>query len=118
DLDVVTHEVMHIVQSYPGGAGPGWITEGIADYVRNKMGVNNEAGDWRLPEYNSRQNYTDAYRVTARFLQWIEQKYKSNLVQKLDADMRNKKYAPAFWKTETGKTIDQLWSEYAANPAI
>src|SRR5438045_2455694 len=27
DIDVVTHEVMHIVQSYPDGAGPGWITE-------------------------------------------------------------------------------------------
>ncbi len=118
DLDVVTHEVMHIVQSYPGGAGPGWITEGIADYVRNKMGVNNEAGGWQLPDYNSRQNYTDAYRVTARFLQWIEKKYKKDLVQKLDADMRNKKYTPAFWKKETGKTVDELWEEYAANPAI
>ncbi|MDQ6763679.1 MAG: basic secretory family protein [Bacteroidota bacterium] len=32
--------------------------------------------------------------------------------------MRNKKYTTAFWKTKTGKTVDQLWAEYAANPAI
>lgn len=42
DLDVITHEGMHLVQAYPGGAGPGWLTEGIADYVRYDFGVDNE----------------------------------------------------------------------------
>jgi hypothetical protein len=32
---VLTHEMMHIVQSYPDGQ-PGWLVEGIADYVRWK----------------------------------------------------------------------------------
>jgi hypothetical protein len=118
DLDVITHEAMHIVQSYPGRAGPGWITEGIADYVRYKFGVNNEAGNWWLPEHNMKQSYRDAYRVTARFFLWIEKNYKKDFVKKLDADMRNKEYTPEFWKSETGKTVDELWSLYAADPSI
>lgn len=118
DLDVVTHEVMHIVQGYPNEAGPGWITEGIADYVRYKFGVNNDASGWKLTEFNNKQNYTNAYRVTARVFVWIEKNYKKDFVKKLDAAMREKKYTDDFWKYETGKTVDQLWEAYAANPVI
>lgn len=118
DIDVITHEVMHIVQSYPDGAGPGWITEGIADYVRNEFGVDNAGGNWKLPDYNSRQSYKDAYRVTARFFAWIEKNYKKDLVKKLDKAMRSKTYTKEFWKKETGKTVDELWAAYAANPVL
>jgi hypothetical protein len=118
DIDVVTHEVMHIVQDYPGGAGPGWITEGIADYVRYKLGVDNEGGGWKLPEYSARQNYDNAYRVTARFFVWIEKNYNKNLVKDLDKAMRSKTYTNGFWKKKTGKTVDELWAAYAANPAL
>jgi len=59
---------MHIVQDYGQSTGPGWLTEGIADYARYKFGVNNPAAKWALPAYKSTQKYTDAYRVTARFL--------------------------------------------------
>lgn len=118
DIDVVTHEVMHIVQAYPHGAGPGWITEGIADYVRDKFGVNNEEGGWNLPAYSNKQNYTNAYRVTARFFIWAENNYDKDLVKKLNAVMRNKKYSPGFWQKETGKTIDELWNTYGENPSI
>lgn len=118
DIDVVTHEVMHIVQDYPGGSGPGWITEGIADYVRYTLGVDNAGGDWRLPDYNARQSYKDAYRVTARFFVWLEKNYEKDLVKKLDKAMRTNTYTKGFWKKETGKNVDELWAAYAANPVI
>lgn len=118
DIDVVTHEVMHIAQGYPDGAGPGWITEGIADYVRYSMGVDNAGGNWALPDYNKNQHYENAYRVTARFLAWIEKHRKAGLVQKLDAAMRSKTYTEQFWKKQTGSTVDELWKEYAASPAL
>ena len=73
--------------------------------MRYKFGVNNEAGDWRLPEYNIKQSYRDAYRVTARFFLWVEKNYKKDFVKKLDADMRKKEYTPEFWESETGKTV-------------
>jgi hypothetical protein len=118
DIDVVTHEVMHIVQSYPNGAGPGWITEGIADYVRNKFGVNNEGANWKMPEYSSKQNFNNSYRITARFFVWIEKNYDKNFVKKLDEAMRTKQYKDDFCKTNTGKTFKELWAEYGNNPAI
>ena len=118
DIDVVTHEVMHIVQAYHGGNTPGWLTEGIADYVRAKYGVDNAGAGWKLPDYSAKQNYTNAYRITARFLMWTEEKYNKKLVQKLDAALRNDTYLPSLWKKLTGKTVDDLWKEYGENPSI
>jgi len=118
DIDVVTHEVMHIVQGYPRGAGPGWLTEGIADYVRYTFGVNNEAGKWSLPKYDTSHHYTKSYRITARFLVWLEKNTKKNIVTKLDGAMRSKTYSADLWKELTGKTLDELWGDYAKNPVI
>lgn len=118
DIDVVTHEVMHIAQDYGDSNGPGWLTEGIADYVRNEYGVANEAAKWRLPEFKTTQNYDNAYRITARFLYWIETKVKKGTVKKLDTVMRDHTYTDSIWTKLTGKTVDELWKAYSENPAI
>lgn len=121
DIDVVTHEVMHIVQNYPDSTGPGWITEGIADYARYKFGVNNEAAGWKLTPFSSKQSYDNAYRVTARFFVWIEQtKHVKHvkLVKRLDKAMRNLQYTPDLFKKITGETVDELWLNYSKNPTI
>lgn len=118
DIDVVTHEVMHIVQAYPDGAGPWWITEGIADFVRFDEGIDNDGANWKLPDYTEKQKYTDSYRTTARFLYWINKNVKKDFVKKLDGAMRNKTYTDDFWKAQTGKTIDELWSAYSQDPKI
>ncbi|MEO6914861.1 MAG: basic secretory protein-like protein [Chitinophagaceae bacterium] len=118
DIDVVTHEVMHIVQDYGRSGGPGWLTEGIADYVRFKYGVNNPGANWSLTEFKPTQNYNNSYRITARFLHWMETHGNKGLVKKLDANLRAHTFTPEIWKSETGKTLDELWSAYAENPAI
>ena len=118
DIDVITHEVMHIVQDYGDSNGPGWLTEGIADYARFKFGVNNDAAKWSLHDYKAGQNYTDAYRTTARFLVWIEAKYKPGIVVELDSQMRKHTYTDDIWKQQTGKTLDELWKNYTENSAI
>ena len=117
DIDVVTHEVMHIVQDYRHDP-PGWLTEGIADYVRYAYGVNNANSHWTLPPYRDGQSYENAYRVTARFLLWAEQNKKADIVDRLDAALRSGRYTPQIWVKLTGKTVDELWKEYAANPAL
>jgi hypothetical protein len=117
DIDVVTHEVMHIVQSYPDGA-LGWLVEGVADYVRFKLGIDNKSAGWTLTQFNEKQRYTNAYRITARFLVWAEKNYTKKLVKKLDAAMRNQSYTPEIWTKLTGKTVDELWKEYASAPTI
>jgi len=92
DIDVVTHEVMHIVQNYGSEAGPWWITEGIADYVRYKYGVNNKGAKWALSNYKSGQNYDNGYRTTARFFAWLETHNYSGIVKVLDQHMRDHTY--------------------------
>ena len=120
DIDVVTHEVMHIVQSYAGGNGmPGWLTEGIADYVRYAYGVDNAGAGWSLPEFSEKQSYKNSYRITARFLVWLEKSGQKGIVKKLDQAGRDKTYENgAIWKKLTGKTIDELWIDYSQNSSI
>lgn len=118
DVDLMTHEIMHIVQSYPSNSGPGWLTEGIADFVRFRYGINNVKARWSLPEFSVKQHYKDSYRVTARFLEWLSQNYKKNIVNKLDKKMRSNKYSPKLWKKYTGYNIDQLWGFYTKNPNL
>ncbi len=118
DIDVVTHEVMHIVQAYPESSGPGWITEGIADYARYRYGVDNAGANWQLTPFSDQQHFDNSYRITARFFVWIEQHYDQNFVQSLDKAMREQQYTPAFAKQKTGKTFGQLWDEYKKNPEI
>jgi hypothetical protein len=118
DIDVVTHEVMHIVQEYHQRHTPGWLTEGIADYVRYVYGVNNLKSQWTLPDYKPTQSYTNAYRVTARFLLWVEKNYNKDLVDKLDYALRAGTYQPDLWVKLTGKTVDELWNDYGKNPSL
>lgn len=118
DIDVITHEAMHLVQSYPHRSGPGWITEGIADYVRHQLGVNNNASNWKLTPFKYEHHYTNAYRITARFFLWIEQRYKKGFVQQLDAAMRNNTYTTDFWMKTTGFTVDTLWLQYSKDPVV
>lgn len=117
DIDVVTHEVMHIVQDYGNNAGPWWVTEGIADYVRYVYGVNNEAAKWSLPKLTSSQKYDNSYRITARFFDWIERN-NPGFVKKLDAAMRDHTWSTETWKQLAGKDIGELWAAYKAEENV
>ncbi|HEX2534350.1 MAG TPA: GH92 family glycosyl hydrolase, partial [Chitinophagaceae bacterium] len=118
DIDVVTHEDMHIVQSYGRSTGPGWLTEGIADYVRYQMGVNNQGSGWALPAFDPKHSYANSYRITARFLAWMVKNVRPTLVDELDAALRKHTYTAETWKELTGKTLDENWQAYAAAPAL
>lgn len=118
DVDVVTHEVMHIVQNYGNSDGPGWLTEGIADYARSKFGVDNAGAKWTLPEVKPGQSYQNSYRITARFFTWMEAKVKPGVIKTVDKSLRDHTYNSEIWKAQTGKTLDELWAEYVKNPAL
>jgi hypothetical protein len=111
DIDVVTHEVMHIVQDYGSSVGPGWLTEGIADYVRYRFGIDNAGAKWTLPELKPEHSYKNSYRITARFFAWMEAKVKPGVIKKVDAS-RDHSYTNDIWKAQTGKNLDELWAEY------
>ena len=118
DIDVITHQLMHLVQDYGESVGPGWLTEGIADYARYKYGINNAAANWSLPPYKPTQNYTNSYRITARFLLWIETHIKKGFVKKIDEQLRDHTYTADSWQQASGKTLEQLWNLYTADPEV
>lgn len=118
DIDVVTHEGMHIVQNYGRSVGPWWLTEGIADYVREVYGVNNAAAKWSLHSPRPNEKYDNGYRITGRFLLWIEKHVKKGFVKTLDAALRDHTYTADIWEQQTGKTNDALWEAYVNNPKI
>ncbi|MEP7145151.1 MAG: basic secretory protein-like protein [Ferruginibacter sp.] len=116
--DVITHELMHSVQGYGYNNVPAWVTEGIADYVRATEGINNAKANWAMPDWNASQHYSNAYRITARFFVWITQNYKADFVNRLDDAARKQTYTEATYKDITGKTLDELWKAYIANPVL
>jgi hypothetical protein len=117
DIDVLTHETMHVVQSYTHPV-PGWLTEGIADYARYMYGINNHNGNWLLPDFRADQHYTNAYRVTARFFIWLEKNKLNGIMDSLDKAARAGEYTPQTWTKLTGKTVDELWQEYSQHPQL
>ncbi len=118
DIDVVTHEVMHIVQGYGKSVGPGWLTEGIADYARFKFGVDNAGAKWILPALKPEHHYQNSYRITARFFAWIEKNVKSGTIKAVDSSLRDHTYQPEIWTKLTGKDLDGLWTDYVKNPQL
>lgn len=111
DTGMVVHELTHVVQSYHHrGDTPGWLVEGIADYIR----IAKYEPDARRPRLDpDRAKYTDAYKTTAIFLEWTEKKYDPKLVNKLNAALRAGTYKDELWQDATGKTLDDVWSEFA-----
>jgi hypothetical protein len=112
----VVHELVHVVQQYRGGRGgarnPGWLVEGIADYIRWFKYEPTPTGT--RPRSPDTASYTDSYRTTAGFLNYVVDKHDKELVVKLNAAMRQGKYSPDLWKQYTGKNVDELWKEYVA----
>lgn len=118
DTDVVVHEAMHVVQAYGDQPVPGWLVEGIADYVRHHYGVNDAVGGWRLPDYAADQELAQGYRSAGRFLVWLEQQGHAGVVEALDARARAGAYTPEVWAELTGQSLEALWDEYRAAPTI
>jgi basic secretory peptidase family protein len=109
DWDIVTHEIMHVIQ-YPH-YNPGWLIEGIADYVRDLYGVNNQASGWRLTDDPSKY-YNGGYGHTALFLIWVEENRLPTIVDELMAALVSGSYSAQTWTELTGQSVEQLWNAY------
>lgn len=104
DIGAMIHETVHCVQNYRRRGLPGWLVEGIADYIRFWKYEPGRAG--RLnPE---RARYDGSYRTTAAFLAYLANTYDSQIVKKLNAQLREGKFTPESWSALTGKSVDEL----------
>lgn len=114
----LVHELVHVVQQYgrrrPGGTRPpGWLIEGIPDYIR-----------WYLYEPESHgceitssravasARHDASYRVSANFLNFVINKYDKDLVRELNRAMREGNYSEEIWKTRTQHTLEELSTEW------
>jgi hypothetical protein len=110
DIGMIVHEMTHVIQHYPDGA-PGWLVEGIADYIR-WWRYEPEAPRSKIDP--ARAKYTDAYRTTAYWLAWVSRKYDMSLVPQLDLAMRKHEDPMPLFAKLTGKDADALWQEFIA----
>lgn len=118
----VVHELVHIVQQYGRGRRnnpnatrtPGWITEGIPDYIRWFL-YEPETKGAEITERNfSRAKYDASYRITGNFLNWVVGKYDKEIIRKLNAAAREARYSDELFKEYTGKTLQELGDEWRA----
>lgn len=116
----VVHELVHVVQAYgrarrdnpDAKRTPGWIVEGIPDYIRWFL-YEPEAKGAEITQRNlARARYDANYRITGNFLNWVVEKYDKNIIQKLNTAAREGKYTEELWKDYTGKTIQELGDEW------
>ena len=112
----LVHEAVHVVQQFNyGGRNPGWLVEGSADYIRwFKYEPQSHGADtaWLMKYHRSPLRYTESYRVTANFLNWVTEKYDTNIVSQMNAVMREGKYDDGLWKQYTGKSAPELGEEW------
>lgn len=110
DVGAMVHETAHIVQNYRRRGNPGWLVEGVADYVRFFKFEPGNLGriDAQKAHYNS------SYRVSAAFLAYVAEKYDKDAVLKLNKAMRDGDYRDDIFKDLTGKTVEELDEEWRA----
>jgi hypothetical protein len=85
------------------------MVEGVADYIRWFL---YEPEELRPRVDPSRHKYTDSYRITGAFLNYLVNHKDPKLVEKFNAAMREGRYSEDLWKEFTGKTVDDLWADY------
>lgn len=105
----VVHELVHVVQQYRSRRNPGWLVEGLCDYIRWFL---YEPADQRPRVNFARDNYDGSYRITGSFLHFVVSQKGEEIIPKLNAAMREGRYSDDIWKELTGKTAPKLWGEF------
>jgi len=110
-VGVIVHELIHILQAYRGmKREDGWVTEGIADYLR--FFVYERNGEQTCRVNPDRHKYTDSYRITGAFFNWIVLTHDAGFIKKLNAACRYRNYSIDLFREYTGLTVDELWDGF------
>ncbi|HYE32271.1 MAG TPA: basic secretory protein-like protein [Methylomirabilota bacterium] len=121
----IVHELVHVVQSYgqarrnnPNATRtPGWIVEGIPDYLRWFVYEPQTKGAEITARNFERAKYDANYRISANFLNWVVERHGKEIIPNLNAVARQGKYTPEFWTEHTGKTVEELGAAWKADHA-
>ena len=114
----LVHELVHVAQQYgharqPGATRPpGWLVEGIPDYIRWYLYEPQSKGCEISPKRAATSRYDASYRISANFLNFVIGKYDKDLIKELNAAMREGRYDAELWKKRTGHTAEELADEW------
>lgn len=108
DVGAMIHETVHVIQHYQARNNPGWLVEGVADYLRFFLFEPGKIG----PINPKRARYDGSYRTTAAFLAYVSENYDKSLTSKLNVRMREGTYKEEVFKELTGKTTQELDEEW------
>jgi hypothetical protein len=117
-LGSLVHELVHVVQQYGrarrngGSRPPGWLTEGIPDYIRWFLYEPESKGAEIKPANAARARHDASYRISANFINWVVGKYDKDLIKELNAAIREGRYSDDLWKERTGKALEDLAAEW------
>ena len=119
----IVHELVHIVQNYGIGRRtnsnptrtPGWLVEGIADYIRWFLYEPEKHGAEITSRNISQARYDGNYRISANFVNWATETYDKDIVRKLNAAAREGNYNEDLWTKLTGHTVQELGDEWKAS---
>ena len=107
---VLVHETVHCYQWNGLGTAPGGLIEGIADFVRLRVGL--EPPHWKKVRGG---DWDAGYQHTGYFLDWLERQFGEGSVRRINQSLRSSKYdEEMFWKTLFGQDIKELWEEYTS----
>jgi hypothetical protein len=114
---VLVHEMAHVAQQHKRHKGPSrYWTEGMADYVRYQLGLTN---GWNCPECSGAYpHYSSGYCCAGAFLLHLDALYGTNLVRRLNAELRRGSYSEEFFSKNTGTNLETLWSEFQKTSAF
>ena len=112
----IVHELVHVVQNYgmarrtnPNRTRtPGWLVEGIADYIRWFLYEPQTHGADITSRSISRARYDGNYRISANFLNWVTKTHDRHIVRKFNAAAREGRYIEEMWIGFTGYTVQEL----------
>lgn len=126
-VGAVVHELVHVVQQYGRArqAGqrpartPGWVVEGMADYIRWFLYEPQTRGAEISPARAAQARYDASYRTSANFINWVTNNAAKDIVAKLNVAARQGTYSDDIWKEATGQTLQELgekWKQSLADP--
>jgi hypothetical protein len=106
---VLRHEMTHLFQDYASGV-PAYWREGIADFVA--FSLSGETARDCLRCSAAFPHYDAGYRCAAALLRFIQDRYAVDVVPRLHNRLRKTADTDDFFLELTGKSLEELWSEF------
>lgn len=122
DIGCAVHELVHVLQAYPRPrrsppgsevryTKPGWLVEGLADYLRWVVCCPERGA---LPTHFKNRSYRESYRTAAVFLDWVAGRSGKKVLTSWNTALRAGEFHDGLIEKETGKKLDDLWAEFQA----